>query len=126
MLAGDGDHFRRSVDAGDLGAEPGQRLGEQPGAAADIERRLAVERRPAAFVALPMLVDLVAKIFEPHRIEPVQHRRRAVRVPPVAGQRAELLDFSVTMLLSHAAPCLLGLQGEGTACVEAPRWTIFS
>ena len=33
-----------------------------------------------------MLVDPVANIGEPHRIELVQHRRRALRVPPVRGQ----------------------------------------
>ena len=45
MLARDRDHLRRRVDARDLGAQPRQRLGQQPRAAADVERRLPRQRR---------------------------------------------------------------------------------
>ena len=58
VIARNRDHFGRSVDAGDFGAETRQRLGQQACPAADVERRLALQRRAAALVALPMLVDL--------------------------------------------------------------------
>ena len=67
MLARDRDHFGRRVDARNLRAQPRQRLRQQPRAATDVERGLALERPPAALVDLPMLVDPVADIFEAHR-----------------------------------------------------------
>ncbi len=94
MVARHGDQLGRGVDAGDLGAEPGERLGQQAGPAADVERALSVERPAAAFVALPMLVDHVAQIFQAHRIELVQHRLGAGGIPPVARLAGELLDLS--------------------------------
>ena len=42
--AGRIDAFRRQVDAGDRGAETGERLAQQAAAAADVERAQAVER----------------------------------------------------------------------------------
>ena len=41
MSLRDLDQFRRGIDRGDLRAQPRQRLGQQPGAAADVERGLA-------------------------------------------------------------------------------------
>ena len=85
-----GDILRRGVDPGHRRAQPRERLGEQPGAAADIGGFLARERVPVALVGAPMMVDLVAYVAQPHRVEPVQHRRRALGVPPVGGQLAEM------------------------------------
>ncbi len=74
VIARDPDHFRSSVEAGHFGAETGERLSQQPCAAAHIESRLPLQRPAAALVTLPMLVDHVADIFEPHGVEFVQHR----------------------------------------------------
>ena len=57
MRARRGDILRRRVDPGHRRAQPRQRLGEQPGPAADVGRPLAGERRQAALVQPPMLVD---------------------------------------------------------------------
>src|SRR3546814_8056667 len=46
-----------------------------------------------AGIDVPMRVELLANISEAHRIEPVEHRRRAVRVPPVGGKRPEMCGF---------------------------------
>ena len=74
--------------AGDLRAQPRQRLGQQPGAAADVERASCPSSgRRLHSSHLPMLVDLVADIFEPHRVELVQHRRRR-RSGPTSRRRA--------------------------------------
>ena len=94
MVARDRDQLGRGIDPGDRGAQAGERLGQQARAAADVERGLALQRRAAALVALPMLVDHVAQIFEPHRVELVQHRLGAIRVPPVARLARELRDFA--------------------------------
>src|SRR3546814_4919627 len=46
-----------------------------------------------ACIDLPMRVDLVADVREPHGVQLVQHRRRTMRVPPVGGERAEMGGF---------------------------------
>src|SRR5689334_4682197 len=97
------DHFRGGIDAGDLGPQPRQRLAQQSRAAADIEHRLADERRAAALVALPMLVDLIADIFQTHWIELVEHGFRPFGVPPALGLAGELRDlFGYDACLAHA------------------------
>ena len=93
MGARGGDILGRGVDAGDRRAEPGERFAQQARAAADVERGLAGEGGEAARIASPMRVDLLADIAEPRRIELVKHRRGAVRVPPVGGERAEMRGF---------------------------------
>src|SRR5256885_1601881 len=65
VLARDRNQVGGGVQPGDLRPQSRQRLSQQTRAAADIERGLSVERRSAALVALPMLVDLVADVFEP-------------------------------------------------------------
>src|SRR3546814_1165643 len=66
---------------------------EQAGAAADVERALARQWMARARVAVPMRVDLRADIGQAHRVQPVQHRRRPLWVPPVGGERAEMGGF---------------------------------
>src|SRR3546814_14545337 len=46
-----------------------------------------------ARVAVPMRVDLRADIGQANRVQPVQHRRRPLWVPPVGGERAEMGGF---------------------------------
>ena len=75
-----------------VGAQPRQRLGQQSRAAADVERALARQRPPAVLV-LPMRVDPLAQIAEPHRVQLVEHRRGALRVPPFGRQSAEMRGF---------------------------------
>src|SRR3546814_17044079 len=49
--------------------------------------------RSFARIDLPMRVDLVADVREPHGVQLVKHRRRPVRIPPVGGERAEMGGF---------------------------------
>jgi hypothetical protein len=93
MLARDRDDFGGRIDRRHCRTQPRQRFGEQSGAASDVERGFAVERSPAALVGLPVLVNLIADIFQADRIELVQHRRPAVRIPPVGGKPAEALGL---------------------------------
>ena len=88
------DIFRRRIDAGDGRAQSRERFGEQPGAAADVERRLAGERREAGVVAVPMQVDRGPDVAQPHRVELVEHRRRAFGVPPVLRHASEMLGLA--------------------------------
>src|SRR3954471_10891882 len=74
-----------------------------------------------------MLVDLVADVFEPHRIELVQHRFGALRVPPVAGMSGKLLDLlgddaGPAHATSHASKAC---KGKGSCALACP-WIIFS
>src|SRR4029079_2636670 len=69
MFACDRDERGRGIKPGYGRAKPRQGLRQQPGAAADVERGAPVKRPPRAFVALPMLVDLVADVFEAHRVK---------------------------------------------------------
>ena len=93
MLAGGLNKLGCGIDRRDLGAQSRQRLGQQPCPASDIQRSLSSERTAAVLVERPMLVDPVTDIAQPHRIELMQHRRRALRVPPVTGELPELLNL---------------------------------
>ena len=75
MLARRGDILGRRIDPGHPRSKPGQRLGEQAGAAADVRRPPPFERPQGAFVQPPMLINPVANVGEPHRVELVKHRR---------------------------------------------------
>src|SRR3546814_1679596 len=85
--------LRRGVEPRHRRAQPRERLGEQPGAAADIERGPAGKRGEALPVAAPMPDDLLADIAKPRRVEPMEHRRRAARVPTIGRERPEMRGF---------------------------------
>src|SRR5205823_11530160 len=101
----------------------------QPRAAPDVERGPAVERPADMLIALPMLVDHVADVFEPYGIELVQHRLGSVRVPPIARMGGELRDLfgdDARFWSCHRRLlCRERLQNERELCVGLP-WTIFS
>src|SRR5438105_6312360 len=78
---GDPQRFLGEIDAGDAGAAPSHRLGEDAAAAADIEHAFAGER--------DALVDPV----EPQRIDFVQRTELALRIPPSRSELAELLEL---------------------------------
>ncbi len=78
------------IHAGNFRAQPRQRFAQQPGAATDIERAYARQRLAVADIAAPVPIDPVADEAQPHRVEPVEHRRTALGVPPVGGQPAEM------------------------------------
>ena len=120
MPAGNVNHLGRCVDARHLGAHPSERLGQKPGSAADIDRRLPLERGTAALVALPVLVDLVADIFQPDRVQFVEHRGSAIRVPPFISEPAEALClFGNDACLDHAR--LLTVRDPGPKEPFLPR-----
>jgi hypothetical protein len=77
----------------DLRSQPGQGFGQQTRTATDVQRGLAIQRAEALLVNLPMLVDFVADIGEPHRVQLVQHGGGAIRVPPVARECPEVRSF---------------------------------
>ena len=87
------DIVLRRIGADDVGAEPRQRLGQDAAAAADIEHAQAVEAVELLGVAAETRGRLVADVAEPHRIELVQRRHLAARVPPLGGERGETRDL---------------------------------
>ena len=59
----------------------------------DIERTLAAERADALRIGQPMGVDCSPDKAQPHRVQPVQHGRRPLRVPPIRRQLAKMRRF---------------------------------
>ena len=81
---GDAERLVAEVDAQRHGAARGHGFGQDPAAAADVDHALAVE--PAARPVDPV---------EAQRIHPVQRpEHRAVRIPPVMGERGELRELA--------------------------------
>ena len=93
MGAGDGHIFLRGIHAGHVSAEPGEGFREKASAAADIDRALARKWTQRLTIAAPMPVNRGANISEPRRVEAMQHRRAAFRVPPIGGERIEMRGF---------------------------------
>jgi hypothetical protein len=87
------DILLRRIDAGHLRPQPRQRLGEQPRAASDIRNPPPGERPPIILLRPKMHVDPLTQIAQPHRVQPVEHRRRSVRIPPIGGKPAEMLGL---------------------------------
>ena len=105
MIACHRDDFRGRVDPGHCRAKPGQRLGQQPGAAADIERIL-----PTSGVRLHSSACQCWSIWSRTYLSRTglslcSIADRAVGVPPVAGEPAEALGFlGKDACLDHAPP----------------------
>ena len=93
MLAGHRDIRLGGVGAQHIGTQPGERLGQDTAAAADIEDAQAGQAADLARIPAKMGRDLVADIGEPDRIELVQHRHGAALVPPLRGELRKLLDL---------------------------------
>ena len=98
MIAGGLDRGGRRIDADDVGAQPRQRLGEQPGPAADVQEVDSGERRADPCLKLEMPHDQVARPADPDRIYAMERRHRAFRIPPCVAKRLEARD-----LLGHDA-----------------------
>jgi hypothetical protein len=81
------------IDPDHLGAEPRERLAQQPGAAADIEDAQAGKAVQAFDVALELAAGGVADIGQPQRIDLVQRGHLAPGVPPLVRQFREFGDF---------------------------------
>ena len=86
--------FRR-VGADHRCAEPRQRLGQNPAAAADVEDAQARKAVETLGVAAEARRGVVADVGEAHRIELVQHRHGAMRVPPVLGEPGKLRNLRI-------------------------------
>src|SRR5438132_329178 len=108
---GDAQRFLGEVDARDLGAAAGHRLGEDAPAAAHVEHPLAAEARA--------LVDPV----EAQRIDVVQRAELALRVPPAMGELAEFLQLCRVGV--HRIHCPKKKPRRGGALFAALRGYLF-
>jgi hypothetical protein len=74
-----------------------------------------------------MLVELVADIFQPHGVKLVKHGGRAIGIPPIACEPAEVFGlFRNDALLSHATTnAFFACKAKGTGALER-KWTISS
>src|SRR5258706_897538 len=89
MQLSDLERLLRKVDAGDCGAQPRHRFGEDAAAAADVEHPLAGELREAVDPA------------EAQGIERMQRQELALRVPPAVRQLAEFRQLCRICVLRH-------------------------
>ena len=94
MQLGGRDVAGGGIDADHLGAEPGERLAQQPGAAADVEDAQARQAVQALDVALELAAGGVADIGEPQRIDLVQRRHLAVADPTTRSDSFE--NFAIS------------------------------
>ena len=110
MRAGRADIALRGVDAGDREAQAAHRLAEQAAAAADIEQGEPLERAAKRAIAAKTMQGLVADEGQSRRVEFMQRRELALRVPPFGGDPREPLDLGRidarmgVRLRSHAFP----------------------
>ncbi len=93
MGLGRADVALGGVDASDLEAQPRHGLAQQAPAAADIQQPQTLERSAGASVAAEAGQGLVTDEAQPDRVEAVQRRELALRIPPVGGEAGESLDF---------------------------------
>ncbi len=91
--AGRADIAFRRVNTGHFGAEPRQRLANQPAATSDIEYGKPVKRLPGGDVATEPARQLVPYEAESCRVKPVQRFEAAVRIPPFVRQGRKSGDF---------------------------------
>ena len=73
--------------------QPGERLGQDTTAATDIEDAQVVEAIETLGITAEARAGMVADIGEADRIELVQDRHLAARVPPLGGQFCEAIDL---------------------------------
>src|SRR5882757_9109383 len=88
------DILVRSVGTGDGKAQPGHGLGQQPAATADIQQRKPFKEAQRAGVAPEMDSCLGAYETQPYRVEFVQGRELARRIPPFRGNSREFGHFA--------------------------------
>ena len=74
--------------------EPGERLGDEAAAAADVEHRKALERLQLLRRALEVAHKRIADEAQPRRPLLMQRAELAVGVPPLAGKPLEALDLA--------------------------------
>ncbi|MNL56290.1 hypothetical protein D3C87_1797740 [compost metagenome] len=101
MQAGDLQRLVGQVDAGDVRAAPGHRLRQDAAAATHIQHFLAGEAAGA-----------LLNPFQPQRIDGMQGLEFAFRVPPAAGQGAELVQFGLVGVDGRAVG-VVNLRGHG-------------
>ena len=77
------DVVRRRVDARHLRAEPRQRLGDEPAAAADVQDRKAVERPGDAALGAEMPHHPIAQEGQARRTDQMQGAEFSVRHPTI-------------------------------------------
>jgi hypothetical protein len=93
MSPGDLDIDGDRIGAQHGGAEPCERLRQNAAAAADIENAQILQAIEALGVAAKARAGLIADIGEADRIELVQDRHLAARVPPLRCQLGETRDL---------------------------------
>ncbi len=97
----------RRVDARHARAQPGQRLGQQAAATADVENTQSLERPYLSLCRRKCFKCPVADVGEAHRIEFVERLELARRVPPLVGHGRKLGDLvRVDGRVGHVASAL--------------------
>src|SRR3546814_14874971 len=82
------DQVVGKVDRGDVRALARQRLAEQAAAAADVEHLRSTQR------------GAIGDVAKAHRVERVQRLLRALRFPPAACERGDLVELGLAEVAS--------------------------
>ena len=91
MSRGGSDIVGASVNSEDIEAHSRHRLGEQAASATDIDKREPAERCKRSLIAAEMGSSSAADESKPQWVETVQCGERALWIPPLFGERRELL-----------------------------------
>ena len=83
----------RGIGADDRRAEPRQRLGQDATAATDVEHAQSGKAVEPFRVAAEMRGGTVADVTQADRIEFMQRRHRAARIPPFPGNARKPRNF---------------------------------
>ena len=81
------------INRGDSGSHAGERLGDQPAAAADIKHGQSVKRLHRARVQPKMGAHVVANISKTHGVELMERPKSTVLVPPFIGKGRKSCDL---------------------------------
>ena len=114
MGAGDFHRLHPGIDPGDRRAQPGHRLADQAAAASEVDNAQAVERPAARRVQAEVSADRVANQAEPRRVQPVQRRKLAARIPPFPGHGGEAGNLGLVDRRA-GGPCVPSGRRSGVA-----------
>lgn len=90
MLTGDGNVFRRNINAGDRRALFCHLFSQQASAAADVE-----DAKPCEISRIEMLLDFLCDKWRTQGIESVQRPHGSLWVPPLVGEAVKLFSFTM-------------------------------
>ena len=95
------DVLRRRVEARHRSAQPGQRLSDQPAAAADVQQPQTGKRPYRASIRPVCANSCLTQETETDGVDLVKRTEFPTRIPPLLGHGAETFDLRIIHKLCH-------------------------